>query len=128
MTHMLPHACDPQIQIMEAFAAARDVLLGEARPPTAPGVYGFFFEGTLRYIGEAKGRGGLADRILRKHLSGDEGHALQRAFQVRFPDRLARRAFLKRAIRVKWLEVPLPRTSEIERLLIDRYLPEWNRR
>lgn len=115
-------------KIVEAFASARDVPLDEARPPAVPGVYGFSFKGKLCYIGEAKGRGGLFDRILRKLLGGDEGHALQRAIQERFPDRHARRAFLKRAILVKWLVAPPVRRSAVERLLITRHRPVWNLR
>jgi len=112
-----------------AFAAAPDIVLGAAQPPTAPGVYGFLFEGRLRYIGEAKGRGGLKDRIMSKHLSGDESHALQRTFQARFPDRLARRHFLKRSIHVKWLVVPSPmQPREIEERLIELHRPDWNLR
>lgn len=120
---------DAITQYMNAFSVAEDMLLGEAAPPTVPGVYGFLYQGTLRYIGEAKGKRGLADRIMSKHLSGDESHALQRAFQTAYPYRLARRNFLKRSIRVKWIVVASPDwVGEIERRLIRLHRPEWNRR
>lgn len=116
-------------QLVAAFAVAPDVPLDQALPPREHGVFGFLFEGRLRYIGEAKGRKGLNDGILSKHLSGDEGHALQRVFQGRFPDRLARRAYLRRAIRVRWLVVPSSvSTGPIKRALIALHKPDWNQR
>ncbi len=43
---------------------------------------------TVVYVGEAKGSKGLRDRLLSKHLSGDESHAIQRAFADTFPTEL----------------------------------------
>ena len=115
--------------LVDAFSSVEAVVLDGAKPPTSPGVYGFLYQGKLRYVGEAKGSKGLSDRIMSKHLSGDESHALQRAFQTRFPDRPARRNFLRRAIQVKWLVVDPPeKIGELERTLIRMHRPEWNRR
>ncbi len=80
------------------------------------------------YIGEAKGSKGLRGRLLSKHLSGDDNHAIQRAFKEQFPDRFLRREHMKVHVCARWLVVPDPaRTSALERLLIWLYKPEWNR-
>lgn len=84
--------------------AAR-VSIGEAQPPEKSGVYAFSVDGDIIYIGEASGSSGLRDRICRKHVSGDEGHALQKEFRGRFPDRRERRAFIKQEISVQWVEI-----------------------
>lgn len=85
---------------------ATRVLVGEALPPDTNGVYAFSVDDEIIYIGEASGSSGLRDRICRKHVSGDEGHALQKEFQGRFPNRLERRAFIKETISVQWVEIP----------------------
>jgi hypothetical protein len=82
------------------------VLVGDARPPEKNGVYAFSIDGEIIYVGEASGSSGLRDRICRKHVSGDDGHALQKEFQKWFPDRLQRRAFIKETISVQWVEIP----------------------
>lgn len=95
--------------------------------PDSPGVYMFLLEGDIRYVGEARGSGGLRDRVQRKHLSGDESHVLQRTFKARFPDRVERREFIKHFIDVKWVVIDDPeRVAIIERLVIWLFQPEWN--
>jgi hypothetical protein len=79
--------------------------VGEAQPPEKNGVYAFSIDDEIIYVGEASGSSGLRDRICRKHVSGDESHALQKEFQKRFPDRLQRRAFIKKTIWVQWVEI-----------------------
>jgi hypothetical protein len=103
------------------------VPLGKANPPTSPGVYIFSVDGVITYVGEAKGSNGLRDRLLRKHVSGDDRHAIQRAFAVEFPDRLSRRAHLLEHVHVRWLEIKdLGRVSAVERFLIWMLNPSWN--
>lgn len=82
------------------------VSVGEAQPPEKNGVYAFSIDDEIIYVGEASGSSGLRDRICRKHVSGDESHALQKEFRRRFPDRLQRRAFIKQTILVQWVEIP----------------------
>ena len=102
-------------------------LLGSANPPTDIGVYALFYEGELKYVGEAKGRKGLRDRLLSKHLSGDDGHTMQKVFISTYPDRSDRRKYIKNNVSAKWLAMDCPDTvSAIERLLIWALKPEWN--
>jgi hypothetical protein len=106
---------------------AEPYLLGSANPPSDIGVYALFYDGELKYIGEAKGRKGLRDRLLSKHLSGDDSHTMQRVFISEYPDRAERREFLKRSVSAKWLPMECPDTvSAVERLLIWALKPEWN--
>jgi hypothetical protein len=77
---------------------ARRVLLDDTPPPRVNGVYAFSYEGAIIYVGEAAGSGGLYDRVIKKHLAGDEGHALQKELSERFPDRLLRRQWIKQNI------------------------------
>jgi hypothetical protein len=81
-------------------ASAQAMLLRDANPPELPGVYLFSSDGEILYVGEARGSGGLYDRICRKHVSGSDSHPLQRAFMVKFPDRSERREYLKNHIAV----------------------------
>lgn len=107
--------------------ATSPVLLGEADPPRGPGVYILSVGGDITYVGEAKGRKGLRDRLLSKHISGDEGHAIQRAFADEFPDRLLRREHIKRTVQARWIQVDDPLlVSTLERFLIWRLQPKWN--
>lgn len=76
-----------------------------AKIPAKNGVYAFSFGEEIVYIGEAAGSGGLADRILRKHVAGDESHALQAEFELKFPDRMARRQHIKNNVGVQWVEI-----------------------
>lgn len=92
--------------LFDSLMDAQPVLLGDARPPNTNGVYTFSFGNEIIYVGEAAGTYGLWDRICRKHLSGDEGHALQKEYQFQFPDRSLRRRFLKTNILVQWVEIP----------------------
>lgn len=104
------------------------VPLGVAEPPSTPGVYMLLVDDALVYVGEAKGRGGLRDRLKYKHVSGDEGHAGQRALAEMFPDRLTRRAHILANVHARWLAIPdLGRVSAVERVLLCLYRPPWNR-
>lgn len=64
--------------------------------------------GEIQYVGEAKGSGGLRDRLLQKHISGDESHAKQRAMQNRFPDRMRRREYIRNNVAAKWVLIDDP--------------------
>jgi len=86
-------------------------------------------DGEVMYVGEAKGREGLRDRLLSKHLSGDDGHAIQRAYKLDFPDRALRRAHIKETVFARWLPISdTARVSTVERLLIWLYSPPWNKK
>ena len=112
---------------LESLAKASEFLLSEASPPDASGVYVFVYEDVIHYVGEAKGTGGLYDRIIKKHISGDDGHALQRQFKSRYPDRTERRKFIRSNISVKWVVIDDPdRVSVVERLAIWLFKPQWN--
>lgn len=114
---------------MSSLLAAPAVPLGSADPPCATGVYALVHEGKIKYIGEAIGSKGLKDRLLSKHLSGDDGHTLQRVFAADFPDRTLRREHLRENIHAKWHCVPdKAMASALERLLIWAMRPEWNRK
>ena len=101
--------------------------LGEADPPEEPGAYILLDEYmTIVYVGIA---GNLRDRLVSKHVSGDESHALQRAYADRFQDRSQRREFIKQNVWTKWLPVTDPvRLADLERLLIWLLQPPLNRR
>jgi hypothetical protein len=102
-------------------------IVGNASPPETNGVYAFSISNEIIYVGEAAGSSGLRDRILRKHVSGDEGHALQRGFQDRFPDRQERRAFIKSNVHVHWIEIPDSlMVSLVEKLAIEILKPRLN--
>lgn len=103
------------------------VLLGKANPPTTTGVYILSMDEKVMYVGEAKGSKGLKDRLLSKHLSGDDNHAVQRAFKEKFPDRKVRREQIKKSVYAQWLEIPdALRVSTVERALIWMFDPPWN--
>ena len=81
------------------------------------------------YVGEAKGLGGLYDRIMRKHVSGDDRHALQRYFKVDFPDRAIRRDHIMGNVQVKWVIVEnILSVTVVERLAIWLLEPPLNRK
>jgi hypothetical protein len=104
------------------------VSVGAAAPPTKNGVYAFSLDDEIIYVGEAAGSGGLKDRILRKHVSGDEGHALQNELTLRFPDRIDRRNFIKNAIDVQWIEIADSlMVSLVEKLAIAVIQPRLNK-
>jgi hypothetical protein len=111
----------------QAIMTAVPVPVGRAEPPLRSGVYVFSYQGRDIYVGQAKGSKGLRDRILSKHVSGDEGHALQRFFKDDFPDRDLRRAHIRKAVSVRWVEVPADEVGVVERALINRFAPECNR-
>lgn len=113
-------------QIMKA----EKILFGDANPSREPGAYIIYdHEGNLSYIGEAKGSGGLRDRLLSKHLSGDDNHAIQRAYKESHLDRALRREYIKKNIRVQWVETKDANTAlAVERLLILMFNPPWNRK
>ncbi len=101
--------------------------LAEAVIPEEHGIDMFLFQGDIMYVGEAKGSGGLRDRILSKHLSGDESHALQKSFKIEFQNRMARREFIRQNIHVKWVVIDdTERVAMIERLAIWLFRPPWN--
>jgi hypothetical protein len=109
--------------------AEKPTLLGQARPPNGYGVYMLLVGSDIMYVGEAKGSEGLRDRLLRKHISGDDNHAIQRAFKEDFPDRTLRRDHIKKTVSARWLAITDPaRVSAVERVLIWLYNPPWNRR
>lgn len=112
---------------VESLLQSRPYALSEADPPNSPGVYVLYDENmTLTYAGIATD---LRNRLLNKHVSGDESHAIQRAFRNRFPDRASRREFIKRNVRAKWMLVQDPaRAADLERLLIWLFQPAWNLR
>ena len=114
---------------VESLVAAEAFVLGQADPPKLPGVYAFMINDKHMYVGEAKGSGGLYDRIMRKHVSGDEGHALQRYFKVDFPDRVIRRDHIMGNVQVKWVIVEdLLSVAVVERLAIWLLEPPLNRK
>ena len=109
-----------------ALLSSPPVLLGLATPPNDRGVYVFWKDAKIKYVGEAKGNKGLRDRV-GKHISGDDSHAIQRALKDEFPDRLLRRKHMKETISVRWLAIPDDaRISTVERLLIWLHAPPWN--
>lgn len=112
---------------IDSLFAAIPCYIGESNPPGDPGVYLFLLNDHVIYVGEAKGSGGLRDRILRKHVAGDERHALQRYFKNDFPDRAVRREHIKRNVQVKWVVVSDDFVSIVERLAIWLLNPPLNR-
>ena len=113
--------------IISDLISAQAIPLGSADPPASPGIYALVHEDKIKYIGQAIGSKGLRDRLLSKHLSGDDGHALQRVFAFKYPDRNQRREYLRVHILAKWCCVPdRPTASVVERLLIWSMRPEWN--
>ena len=112
------------IEVKSLMQGSSDTL-GEATPPEESGVYVLFDEyTTISYVGVAVN---LRDR-LHKHISGDESHAIQRAYEDRFPDRTERRDFIKCNVRAKWLLVrDRHKAADFERLLIWLFQPLWNR-
>jgi hypothetical protein len=113
--------------LFDRLMAAQPVLLSDARPPNKNGVYAFSIDGEIIYVGEAAGSSGLWDRICRKHVSGDEGHALQKEYQHQFPDRLQRRDFLKTNVFVQWVDIPDSlMVTAVEKLAIAILEPKLN--
>ncbi|MGB8742469.1 MAG: hypothetical protein WCD52_20155 [Xanthobacteraceae bacterium] len=111
-----------------ALLASSPALLGTANPTSERGVYMFWKDDEIKYVGEAKGSKGLRDRFS-KHISGDDGHAIQRALESEFPNRLLRRKHMRETISARWLAIPDDgRISTVERLLIWLYAPPWNRK
>jgi excinuclease UvrABC nuclease subunit len=99
----------------------------EADLPSAPGVY-IIVDEQLQdcYVGKATRS--LQDRVINKHVSGDESHALQRAYMNRYPDRLERRNYIKENLKVKWLHISdTQKLADLERLLIWLLQPMHNR-
>jgi hypothetical protein len=126
-----------EARLEQAFDALRDdiaavfrttpVLLGTARPPLDKGLYVLQSDEEVIYVGQALGSKGLRDRLLSKHLSGDDSHALQRGFAVDFPDRSLRRAYLKEQVLARWIVMnDAGRVAALEQLLIWLYRPKYN--
>jgi len=112
-----------------ALLAFSPVSLGVANPPNVPGVYMLLVDDEIVYVGEAKGAKGLRDRLLSKHISGDDNHAIQRAFKPDFPDRGLRRDHIKGTVSARWLSIAdTARVSTVERFLIWLYKPAWNKK
>jgi hypothetical protein len=112
-----------------ALLAFSPVSLGAANPPNVTGVYMRLVDSEIVYVGEAKGANGLRDRLLSKHISGDDNHAIQRAFKPDFPDRGLRRIHIKKTVYARWLSIADPaRVSTVERFLIWQYEPAWNKK
>lgn len=108
---------------------AEEYLLGVANPTYEIGVYALYYENKLMYIGEAKGNKGLKDRLLNKHISGDDGHTLHKVFLSEYPNKEERKAFIKSNISARWVYLSCPHTvSALERLLIWSLRPEWNKK
>lgn len=104
------------------------VPLRVAAPPEQPGVYALIYNQEIVYIGSANGSSGLRDRLLNKHISGDDNHAIQRALKADFPVRLHRREHIKDSISAKWVAIEdSPAVAVVERLLIWLITPPWNR-
>lgn len=113
---------------IKALLGAPAVLLGQAKPPDTWGVYALSISDQIVYIGEAKGSKGLRDRLLSKHISGDDNHAIQRAFLNTYPDREKRREHIKSNVSARWLVInDAGRVSAVEKALIWVLKPEWNR-
>jgi hypothetical protein len=128
-SHKLAVGVQEFSQAVERLLAAEALVIGESDPPKLPGVYAFVIDGEHIYVGEAKGSGGLYDRIVRKHVSGDEGHALQRHFRVNFPDRTIRRDHIMRNVQVKWVVIEdYLLVSVVERMAIWLLNPPLNRK
>jgi hypothetical protein len=123
----LDNALSLILKDVEALVANNPVVIDEAQPPNDHGVYMLLVDGVVMYVGEAKGSKGLRDRILAKHVSGDDNHAIQRAFREEFPDRGLRRDHIKKTVFARWLNIAEPaRISAVERVLIWLYEPVWN--
>jgi hypothetical protein len=128
----------PAISVDEAFRLVRDdvaklltaspELLGRANPPKVYGVYMLLVDDQIMYVGKANGRKGLHDRLLSKQISGDDKHAIQRAYKADFPDRALRREHIKKTVFARWVSIAdSARVSTVEQLLIWLYDPPWNR-
>ncbi|SOO23855.1 hypothetical protein XFF6991_310025 [Xanthomonas phaseoli pv. phaseoli] len=89
----------------EALLRTEAAPLCVADPPNGAGVDMFLVGGEIVYISEAKGSQSLRDRLLRKHVSGDDNHACQRAFKEQFLDQVLRREHIKANAYARWLEV-----------------------
>lgn len=114
---------------VKALLSATPVLLGNADPPAVNGVYMLSVGDVVKYVGEAKGSGGLRDRLLSKHLSGDDSHAAQRAYKAEFPDRRLRREHIKRTVMARWTAIDDGgRVSAVEQVLIWLHDPQWNKK
>jgi hypothetical protein len=67
--------------------------------------------------------------LLNKHISGDDSHAIQRAYIASYPDRQTRRKFIKNHLKVQWVVTKDARTAAaVERILIIIFNPQWNLR
>ena len=114
---------------VRAVLATPTVPLGTANPPSTSGIYLLSVGEEVTYVGEARGSKGLRDRLLSKHLSGDDNHAIQRAYLADFPDRLLRRDHIRANVLVRWLEIAdRDRLAAVERVLICLLRPAWNKK
>jgi excinuclease UvrABC nuclease subunit len=112
---------------IESLVDAPSVFLRMADLPETPGVHLVLRKGEVVYVGKAAGSAGLRDR-LRKHISGDKSHALQRALLAKIPDRVLRRDHIRSTFSIKWVAVEdKEHVSIIEQIAIWLYRPEFNR-
>jgi len=90
-----------------------------------PGVYVIYdHRGAPKYVGSSDR---VWDRLGGKHLAGSDTHAVQRAYKLALPDRIKRRAFLKRYVKISYIETEtVDEAKEIESRLISKYEPAWN--
>jgi hypothetical protein len=110
-----------------ALEVARSIPLGLARPPNTSGVYALFFSEHLVYVGQASGSKGLLNRR-NNYVSGDDGHTTHRQFLLSHPDKQQRRKHIEENVRMAWCELPDGLLAKaIERILIWRLTPPWNR-
>jgi hypothetical protein len=125
LTYEIDSLCELDV---DALMQCAKCPLGSAQPPTGSGVYVLYdHEDLLAYVGLAKGSKGLWDRLTKKHISGDESHAAQRAYMDRFPDRAARRAFIKEHVKARWTQInDAARATELEPFLRWIFRPPWD--
>ena len=114
---------------VEQLVGRSSVPLGQAKPPNCAGVYLLRDDqNAIAYVGKAVGKEGLRDRFPRKHISGDDSHAIQRAYLRTIAERNERRLFIKKYVSTSWLEVSdHRRAADLERLMIWLLQPPWNR-
>ena len=91
----------------------------------APGVYVIYdHRGNPKYVGSSDRVWG---RLGDKHVSGDNSHAIQRAYLLAIPDKEKRVSFIQKHIKVHIVETSsLAEAVDLENRLIAKYRPSWN--
>ena len=111
----------------QALVLSNAKLLGLGRPSRKSGVYALFYRGAMTYVGQATGKNGLLNRHT-NYLSGSNTHTTHRVFLLDFPDKPARRIHIEDHVSMAWHEVePMNLAKAIERILIWKFEPPWNR-